>query len=104
MLAPYKALQFKQMRGSALNTLKRYAEADQTLSEVISMMEKSPQTLRATEEKQRYSDAYLERAVSRFNNGNRPGGVADAEKSMGIAPQNQRAADLLARMKAIMGQ
>jgi tetratricopeptide (TPR) repeat protein len=104
MLAPYKALQFKQMRGSALNTLKRYAEADQTLTEVITMMEKSPQTLRTTEEKQRYSDAYLERAVSRFNNGNRPGGVADAEKSLGIAPQNQRAADLLARMKAVMGQ
>jgi len=104
MLAPYKALQFKQMRGSALNSLKRYAEADQTLTEVISTMEKSAQTLKIAEEKQRYSDAYLERAVSRFNNGNRSGGIADAEKSVSIAPQNQRAVGLLARMREVMGQ
>lgn len=104
MLAPHKALQFKQMRGTALNTLKRYAEAEQTLNFVIETMEKSPQMLKIPEEKQRYSDAYLERAVSRFNNGNQAGGVADAEKSLSIAPQNQRASGLLARMKAVMGQ
>ncbi len=100
MLAPYKALQFKQMKGSALNTLKRYAEADRTLTEVIEAMEKAPQNLKLAEEKQRYSDAYLERSVSRFNNGNRPGGLADAEKAVNIAPQNQRAVDLLTRMRA----
>lgn len=103
-LAPHKALQFKQMRGTALNNLKRYAEAEQTLSEVISTMEKSPQTLKIPEEKQRYSDAYLERAVSKFNNGNRPGGLADAEKAVSITPQNQRAASLLARMREVVGQ
>jgi Tfp pilus assembly protein PilF len=92
------------MRGTALNNLKRYAEAEQTLSEVISTMEKSPQTLKANEEKQRYSDAYLERAVSKFNNGNRPGGIADAEKAVSITPQNQRAASLLARMREVAGQ
>lgn len=104
MLAPHKASQFKQMRGSALNGIKRYAEAEQTLSDVIAMFEKSPQTLKIAEEKQRYSDAYLERAVSKFNNGNRPGGLADAEKSLSIAPQNQRAANLIARMKELSGQ
>lgn len=104
MLAPHKALQFKQMRGTVLNNLKRFAEAEQTLSAVIETMEKSPQTLKIVEEKQRYSDAYLERAVSRFNNGNRPGGIADAEKSVSIAPQNQRAVSLLARMREVLGQ
>lgn len=99
MLAPHKAVQFKQMRGSALNNLKRYAEAEQTLTEVIQAMEKSPQSIRTAEEKQRYADAYLERAVSKFNNGNRPGGLADAEKSVSIAPQYQRAVNLLARMR-----
>ncbi|MBK6993477.1 MAG: glycosyltransferase family 39 protein [Lewinellaceae bacterium] len=103
-LAPHKALQFKQMRGTVFNNLKRYAEAEQVLTEVIVTMEKSPQTLKIVEERQRYSDAYLERAVSKFNNGNRPGGLADAEKSVSIAPQNQRAVDLLARMRAISGQ
>jgi len=103
-LAPHKALQFKQMRGTVFNNLKRYAEAEQVLTEVIITMEKSPQTLKIVEEKQRYSDAYLERAVSKFNNGNRPGGLADAEKSVSIAPQNQRAVDLLARMREISGQ
>ena len=101
ILAPHKALQFKQMRGSALNNLKRYAEGERILTEVIETMEKSPQTLKILEEKQRYSDAYLERAVSRFNNGNRPGGLADAEKSVSIMPQNQRAANLLARMREL---
>ena len=104
MLAPHKALQFKQMRGSVLNNLKRYEEAERTLTEVITTMEKSPQTLRILEEKQRYSDAYLERAVSRFNNGNRAGGIADGEKSVSIAPQNQRAVGLLARMREVAGQ
>lgn len=103
-LAPHKALQFRQMRGTVFNNLKRYTEAEQVLTEVIVTMEKSPQTLKMVEEKQRYSDAYLERAVSKFNNGNRPGGLADAEKSVSIAPQNQRAVDLLARMRAISGQ
>lgn len=103
-LAPHKALQFKQMRGTALNNLKRYAEAEQTLGEVIATMEKFPQTLKMPEEKQRYSDAYLERAVSKFNNGNRPGGIADAEKAVSITPQNQRAASLLARMREVMKQ
>lgn len=103
VLAPYKALQFKQMRGSALNNLKRYAEAERTLNEVIEAYEKSPQTLKILEEKQRYSDAYLERAVSKFNNGNRPGGIADAEKSVSIAPQNQRAASLIVRMRELSG-
>lgn len=103
-LAPHKALQFKQMRGTALNNLKRYAEAERTLSEVIETMEKSPQTLKANEEKQRYADAYLERAVSKFNNGNRPGGIADAEKSVGITPQNPRSVNLLAKMREISGQ
>ncbi len=103
-LAPHKALQFKQMRGTVFNNLKRYAEAEQVLTEVIVTMEKSPQTLKIVEERQRYSDAYLERAVSKFNNGNRPGGLADAEKSVSIAPQNQRAVDLLARMREISGQ
>lgn len=104
MLAPYKALQFKQMRGTALNSLKRYAEAESTLTEVIEALEKAPQTLKIAEEKQRYSDAYMERAVARFNNGNRPGGLADAEKSVSITPQNSRAVDLLSRMKALVGQ
>lgn len=104
VLAPQKALQFKQMRGSVLNTLKRYAEAERSLTEVIDVMEKSPQTLKIAEEKQRYSDCYLERAVSRFNSGNRPGGIADAEKSVSIMPQNQRATNLLARMREIGGQ
>ncbi|MDO8365225.1 MAG: hypothetical protein Q7T20_00415 [Saprospiraceae bacterium] len=103
-LAPHKALQFKQMRGTVFNNLKRYAEAERTLNDVIETMERSPQTLKIAEEKQRYSDAYLERAVSRFNNGNRPGGLADAEKSVSIAPQNQRAVNLLARMKEVTGQ
>jgi|GEM_PF-274971 len=103
-LAPHKALQFKHMRGTVFNNLKRYAEAESILNEVIETMEKSPLTLKIVEEKQRYSDAYLERAVSKFNNGNRPGGLADAEKSVGIAPQNQRAVDLLARMREISGQ
>ncbi len=103
-LAPFKILIFKQMRGTILNNIKRYPEAERTLNEVIETMEKSPQTLKIAEEKQRYSDAYLERAVARFNNGNRPGGIADAEKSLSIAPQNQRAAGLLARMKEVMGQ
>ncbi len=101
-LAPHKALQFKQMQATAYNNLKRYAEAEKILNEVIATQEK--QGLRTPEEKQRYSDAYLERAVSRFNNGNRPGGLADAEKSVSIMPQNQRATGLLARMKAAMGQ
>ena len=104
MLAPHKALQFKQMRGTTLNNLKRFAEAERTLTEVIETMEKSPQTLKIAEEKQRYSDAYLERAVSRFNNNNRAGGLADAEKSVSITPQNQRATNLLARMREIAGQ
>jgi tetratricopeptide (TPR) repeat protein len=104
MLAPHKALQFKQMRGTALNTLKRYAEAEQTLNFVIETMEKSPQTLKIPEEKQRYSDAYLERAVSKYNLGNKAGGIADAEKSLSIAPQNQRAASLLTRMRELSGQ
>ena len=104
MLAPHKALQFKQMRGSALNNLKRYPEAEVILTEVIQALEKSPLTLKVAEEKQRYSDAYLERAVTRFNHGNRPGGVADAEMSLRIAPQNQRAANLLARMREMMQQ
>lgn len=104
MLAPHKALQFKQMRGTALNNLKRYAEAERTLTEVIETMERSPQTLKIAEEKQRYSDAYLERGVSRFNNGNRLAGLDDAQKSLSIAPQNQRAAGLLARMREIAGQ
>lgn len=99
-LAPHKALQFKQMRGTALNALKRYAEAEQTLNEVIAALEKMPQTLKMPEEKQRYADAYLERAVSKFNNGNRPGGIVDAEKSVSILPQNQRATNLLSRMRA----
>ncbi|MFN0176231.1 MAG: hypothetical protein ACKVU0_16415 [Saprospiraceae bacterium] len=103
-LAPHKSLQFKQMRGTVFNNLKRYTEAEQVLTEVIGTMEKSPQTLKIVEERQRYSDAYLERAVSKFNNGNRPGGLADAEKSVSIAPQNQRAVDLLGRMRAINGQ
>jgi tetratricopeptide (TPR) repeat protein len=102
-LAPHKALQFKQMKGSALNNLKRFAEAERTLTAVIETYEKSPQTLRIPEEKQRYSDAYLERAVSKFNNGNRPGGIADAEKSLSIAPQNQRAASLVSRMRELSG-
>jgi len=102
-LAPHKALQFKQMRGTALNNLKRYAEAEQTLNEVIATLEKSPQAQKAGEERQRLSDAYLERAVAKFNNGNQPSGLADAEKSVSIAPQNQRAVDLLARMRAAMG-
>jgi len=104
MLAPHKALQFKQMRSSVLNNLKRYAEAERALTEVIETMEKSPQMLKIVEEKQRYADAYLERAVSKFNNGNRPGGLADAEKSVSIAPQNQRAVSLLARMREVAGQ
>jgi len=104
ILAPHKALQFKQMRGSVLNNLKRYTEAERGLTEVIETMEKSPQMLKIAEEKQRYSDAYLERAVSKFNNGNRPGGLADAEKSVSIAPQNQRAVNLLARMREVAGQ
>lgn len=103
VLAPYKALPFKQMRGTALNNLKRYAEAEQTLNEVIAMLEKSPQAQKAGEERQRLSDAYLERAVSKFNNGNRSGGLADAEKSVSIAPQNARAVDLLSRIRAAMG-
>ncbi len=103
-LAPHKALQFQQMRGTVLNSLKRYAEAERSLTGVIETMEKSPQTLKIVEEKQHYSDAYLERAVSKFNNGNRPGGIADAEKSVSIAPQNQRAVNLLARMREVMGQ
>jgi tetratricopeptide (TPR) repeat protein len=101
-LAPHKALQFKQMKGTAYNSLKRYAEAETVLNEVIATMEKMP--LRSAEEKQKLSDAYLERAVSRFNNGNRPGGLVDAEKSVSIMPQNQRAVNLLSRMKAMMGQ
>jgi tetratricopeptide (TPR) repeat protein len=100
-LAPHKALQFKQMKGSAYNNLKRYAEAETVLSEVIAAQEKLP--LRSAEEKQKLSDAYLERAVSKFNNGNRPGGLADAEKSVSIMPQNQRAVSLLSRIKAVMG-
>lgn len=103
-LAPYKALQFKQMQGSAFNSLKRYNEAERVLTEVIETIEKSPQTLRTPEDKLRYSDAYLERAVARFNAGKQAGGVADAEKSLNIAPQNQRAAGLLARMKELSGQ
>ncbi|MFN0213000.1 MAG: hypothetical protein ACKVT2_01985 [Saprospiraceae bacterium] len=103
-LAPHKALQFKQMRGTVLNNLKRYAEAERILTEVLDAMEKSPQTLKVAEEKQRYSDAFLERAVSKFNNGNRPGGIADAEKSVSIMPQNQRSVNLLARMKELAGQ
>jgi tetratricopeptide (TPR) repeat protein len=101
-LAPHKALQFKQMKGTAYNNMRRYAEAEKVLNEVIALQEKQP--LRTPEEKQRYSDAYLERAVSRFNNGNQAGGLADAEKSVSIMPQNQRAAGLLARMKAAMGR
>lgn len=101
-LAPHKALQFKQMKGTAYNSLKRYAEAETVLNEVIATMEKMP--LRSAEEKQKLSDAYVERSVSKFNNGNRPGGLADAEKSVSIMPQNQRAANLLSRMKAMMGQ
>ncbi|HAD12009.1 MAG TPA: hypothetical protein DCF33_06170 [Saprospirales bacterium] len=101
-LAPHKALQFKQMKGTAYNNLKRYAEAEKILNEVIATQEK--QSRRTPEENQRYSDAYLERAVSRFNNGNQAGGLADAEKSVSIMPQNQRAAGLLARMKAAMGR
>lgn len=104
VLAPHKALQFKQMRGTALNNLKRYAEAEQTLNAVIEAMEKSPTTLKIPEEKQRYSDAYLERGLSKFNNSNQAGGIADVEKSLSIAPQNQRASGLLARMKAVLGQ
>jgi len=103
VLAPHKALQFKQMQGSALNNLKRYAAAERTLCEVIETYEKAPQTLRIAEEKQRYSDAYLERAVARFNGGNQAAGIADAEKSVAINPQNQRAANLLMRMKEISG-
>ncbi|HLP95549.1 MAG TPA: tetratricopeptide repeat protein [Saprospiraceae bacterium] len=101
-LAPYKALQFKQMQATAYNNLKQYAEAEKILNEVIATQEK--QGLRTPEEKQRYSDAYLERAVSRFNGGNKAAGLADAEKSVSIMPQNQRATGLLARMKAAMGQ
>ncbi|MFN0035573.1 MAG: hypothetical protein ACKVUS_10930 [Saprospiraceae bacterium] len=104
MLAPQKALQFKQMRGTALNNLKRYAEAERTLTEVIETMEKSPQALKVETEKQRLSDAYLERGVARFNGDNRSAGLADAQKAVSIAPQNQRAADLLARMRALAGQ
>ncbi len=101
-LAPHKALKFKQMQATALNNLKRYAEAEQILNTVIETMEKSPQSLNGAEEKQRYSEAYLERAISKFNSGNRPGGLADAEKSLQIAPQNQRAQSLLARIREIM--
>lgn len=104
VLAPYKALTFKQMQGTALNNLKRYAEADKVLTEVIGNMEKAPQMLKLPEEKQHYSDAYLERSVSRYNNGDKPGGVADAEKSLSILPQNQRAQNLLGRMKQLSGQ
>jgi tetratricopeptide (TPR) repeat protein len=104
LLAPYKALTFKQMKATALNNLKRYDAAEQTLNEVIAAMEAAPQTMKNPEEKNRLSDAYLERGLARFNNNRRAEGIADAQKSLGLAPQNQRAAGLLEQMRKIAGQ
>jgi tetratricopeptide (TPR) repeat protein len=104
LLAPHKALQFRQMKGSALNNLKRYAEAERVLTEVVEAKEKLPQTLQIAEEKRALADAYLERAVARFNAGSQAAGIADAQKSLSLAPQNPRAAGLLEQMRKIAGQ
>lgn len=104
LLAPYKALQFKQMKATALNNLQRYDAAEQTLSEVIAAMEAAPQTMKMAEERNRLSDAYLERGLARFNNNRRAEGMVDAQKSLSLAPQNQRAAGLLEQMRKLAGQ
>lgn len=103
-IAPYKALIFKQMKGTAFNSLKRYAEAEQILTEVIAGYEASAANLKIAEEKQRYADAYLERGLARFNAGKRPEGLADVEKSLNIVPQSQRATGVLGQMRQLMGQ
>lgn len=103
-IAPQKALQYKQMRGAALANLKRYPEAALALTEVIETMEKSPQTLKIQQERQRLSDAYLDRGMAVFNGGNRAAGIADVQKSLSIEPQNQRAAGVLARIREMGGQ
>jgi tetratricopeptide (TPR) repeat protein len=103
-IAPYKALIFKQMKGTAFNNLKRHAEAEQILTEVIAGYEASATTLKIAEEKQRYADAYLERGLARFNAGKRPEGLADVEKSLSIVPENPRATGVLGQMRQLMGR
>ena len=103
-IAPQKALQYKQTRGAALANLKRYPEAVLVFTEVIEMMEKSPQTLKTQKEKQRLSDAYLDRGMAVFNGGNRAAGIADVQQSLRIEPQNQRAMGVMARIREMEGQ